>query len=284
MNSTIVTDGQNREINKAVVTIAIGEAFQKLGKITHPIFKNYAERNNADLIVIDKQVYLNKFKILTYEKLQVWDLLDGRYDQILLVDTDVLIAPDAPSVFEMCPTDTFGFVSEETYSMAGPHKKRTQEKLGRIFRIAPYFNSGVMVFSPIHREIFNPQSKIFEKWALDETNKDHIMSDQPVLNYLVNYYKFKTIDFGYKFNHTRVIPDPVIRFRSYFIHYTGEDLCGYRFGTKVHQIEKDAGVLKSPVALYLSRIFPMYRWVMDRCDIYFLKYFLDKIFKTNFYK
>jgi hypothetical protein len=267
---------------RAVVTLSIGTFTQEMSIVTHPSLKKYAERNDADFIVMDRPLYVDKLKLLLYEKFQVGELLDGRYDQILFIDTDVLIAPDAPSVFEICPVDTFGFSSEESYSMSGPHKKITQEKLGEISWTAPYFNTGVMIFSPVHKEIFNPKSKILEKWAFDESHNDHTLGDQPLLNYLANYYKFKFLDLGFKFNHTSVIKNTKIRFRSYIIHYSSSS--GHRYGPKLYQIKKDAGVFKSPLNLFLSRKILFYRWVMDRCDLYFIRYVLDKLFKTNFYK
>lgn len=255
---------------RALVTLAIGDAYEKLGRVTHPSLIAYAKKNNAEFIVINKPKYVDKLKLLTYEKLQVWELLDGRYDQIAFVDTDILIAPDAPSVFDMCPLDTFGAVSEEAYSMSKVHRSVTQDKLGKVSWVNPYFNSGVMVFGVEHREMFNPSSKILDNWISDTNNQDHVMSDQPILNYLVNRLNFKMIDFGYKFNHTRVIRNTKIRFRSYFIHYAGPS--GHRYGTRYEQMKKDAGVLNSPVNLFLSRKIPWFRWVIDRLDIEFLKY------------
>lgn len=259
---------------RALVTLAIGDAYEKLGRVTHPSLIAYAKKNDAEFIVIDQPKYVNRLKLLTYEKLQVWELLDGRYDQVLFVDTDILIAPDAPSVFDMCPLDTFGAASEEAYSMSKVHRDVTQNKLGKVNWINPYFNSGVMVFGPAHREIFNPESIILEEWIGDEDNQDHIMSDQPILNYLLNRLNYKMIDFGYKFNHTRVIRNTKIRFRSYFIHYAGPS--GHRYGTRYEQMKKDAGVLTCPVNLFLSRKIPWLRWVLDRLDTAFLKYLIGK--------
>lgn len=255
---------------RALVTLAIGDSYKKLGEVTHPSLSAYAQKCGADFIVIDKPKYVDKFKLLTYEKLQVWELLDGSYDQIVFVDTDILIAPDAPSVFDMCPIGIFGAASEEAYSMSRVHRDVTQNKLGKVDWLNPYFNSGVMVFDVSHREMFNPDAKILEEWVNDKDNHDHIMSDQPILNYLVNRLSFRMIDFGYKFNHTRVIKNTQIRFRSYFIHYAGPS--GHRYGTRYEQMKKDADVLNSPTNLYVSRKFPWVRWMFDRMDAAFLTY------------
>jgi len=264
---------------RALVTLAIGASFEKLGRVTHPSLIAYANKCNAEFIVIDSPRYIEKLKLMTYEKLQVWEYLDGRYEQILFVDTDILIAPDAPSLFDLCPVDTFGAASEEAYSMSKVHRDVTQNKLGSVNWSRPYFNSGVMMFGMAHKELFNPESEVLLNWIGDDTNQDHIMSDQPIFNYLVNKLDFKMIDLGYKFNHTRVIRNTETRFRSYFIHYAGPS--GHRYGTRYEQMKKDAGVLNSPANLYISRRFPKIRWVLDRLDLSFLSYLLEK-YKKRF--
>lgn len=261
-------------VRRAVVTLAIGQAFEQLGRVTHPSLAAYANKCDAEFIVIDKPKYTEHLKLLTYEKLQVWDLIDVHYDQIVFVDTDILIAPDAPSLFDLCPLDTFGAVSEEAYSMSSVHREVTQKKLGNVEWASPYFNSGVMVFGAAHKELFNPNSEILLDWISDANNQDHIMSDQPILNYLINRLNFKMIDFGYRFNHTRVIKNTEIRFSSFFIHYAGPS--GHRYGSRYSQMKKDAGVLTSPTNLYISRKFPRIRWMLDRLDVNFLKYFVGK--------
>jgi hypothetical protein len=100
------------------------------------------------------------------------------------------------------------------------------------------------------------------------------MSDQPILNYLVNYHKFDVINLGHKYNHTRVIKDTKSRFSSYFIHYAGPS--GHRYGPRMKQIELDAKVMTSPFNLMLSQHVTYYRWLADRVSIYFLKYLFNK--------
>lgn len=259
---------------RLLITLAIGDVFQKMGMITHPLMKSYAKKCGAEFHCINEKRLHSILGLPTYEKFQLYDFLDGKYDQVLFVDTDILISPNAPNVFEICPPNQFGAAGEEGYSMSIPHRKLTQEKLGKVNWCNPYFNSGMMLLSPIHREIFNPNSELLRNWTSDSDNNDHIMSDQPILNYLVNYYSFEMNDLGYKFNHTRVITDTKSRFNSHFIHYSGPS--GHRYGPRMRQIELDSEVMSSPVNLLLSRKVTYYRWLADRVNFDFLKYLIKK--------
>jgi len=259
---------------RLLITLAIGETFQEMGKITHPLMKKYAKKCGARFHCIDQNRLHDVLGLPTYEKFQLYDFLDGRYDQVLFVDTDILISPDAPDIFNLCSKDEFGAASEEGYSMSGPHRQLTQEKLGKVEWNNAYFNSGMMLLGPAHREIFNPDNALLKSWTSDADNDDHIMSDQPILNYLFNQYHFEMKDLGYKFNHTRVITDTKSRFNSYFIHYAGPS--GHRYGSRMKQIELDGKVMNSPVSLWLSQHFTSYRWLADRLNMDFIGYLLSK--------
>lgn len=260
---------------RAVVTLAIGDTFQEMGRSTHPLFKRYAQRCQAEFIVLDSPRLAQRLGLPTYEKFQVHELLDGRFDQVLFVDTDIVVLPTAPSVFELCAPEVFAAANEEGYSLSSLHKRETQAQLGTIDWHNPYFNSGVMLFGPAHRDIFSPDNPLLLKWVNGENNADHVMSDQPILNYLVNASGTEFLDLGYRFNRTRVLRDTHNRFRSHFIHYSGPS--GHRYGARLDQIRADTIVATSPVSLLLSRTFPWLRWCADRASPDFLKYLATKI-------
>lgn len=260
---------------RALVTLAIGDTFQEMGRSTHPLFKRYADKCHADFVVLDQPKLAHKLGLMTYEKFQVFELLDGRYDQILFVDTDIVVLPTAPSVYELCPADVFAAANEEKYSLSAFHKRETQAQLGAITWANPYFNSGVMLFGPSHRHIFSPDNPLLLKWVNGEANADHVMSDQPILNYLVNASSTKFLDLGPEFNRTRVWTDTHNRFRSHFIHYAGPS--GHRYGARLDQIRADAAVASNNLALQISRYAPPLRWVADRANWSYVQYVTAKL-------
>jgi len=259
----------------AVITLAIGDHFEEMGKITHPLMRAYAEKCNSDFIVISEPKLQDQIGLVTYEKFQLYDYLDGQYDQVLFIDTDIVVSPDSPNLFLKFDPKTFAASNEETYSMAQKHKKITQKQLGKISWKYPYFNSGVMLISPYHRHIFDPTGETLTKWINNRDNDDHVMSDQPILNYMINASVDDFYDLGYKFNRTRVLRDTHNRFDSYFIHYAGPS--GHRYGERLKQLEKDVLVMNSKSNRQLSKYVPAYRYIADRLDIDFAKYVLEKV-------
>lgn len=248
---------------KAIVTITIGEKYWKMASHTHPLLKRYAEKCDAEFVVIDHNIMIDRFGRATYEKLQLHDLLK-HYDRIAFIDTDILVAPDSPDVFKLTPEHKVGASTEETYSKSARDKRVTQEVLGDVTWHNVYFNCGMMVLSKAHRELVNPDAPGLLLWATGKFRSSHVnlLNDQPFFNHRVNKLGLEVEDLGYKFNHTRVITPTHRRFLSHFIHYAGPS--GHRYGERVKQIEMDSKVLHNSLLLMLSRRIPAYRWIADR--------------------
>ncbi len=269
-------------MKKALVTLTIGSAYREMGQITHPLMRAYARRCEVDFLVLQQPRVNSRYGLSTrYEKFQLFELLQY-YDQIAFVDTDILLAPDAPSLFKLVPRDRFAAANESIYSQAERDKALTQEILGKVEWRNPYFNSGVMVFGRAHRAVFDPASPNLLLWSTGDFRKRavNLLNDQPYLNHRLNRLGIPLLDLGYRFNHTRCITATQTRFRSHFIHYSGPS--GHRYGSRLEQLRKDAAVLKSPVRLWLSRRFDTYRWLADRTDAAFLGYLLQTRARKTF--
>ena len=78
--------------------------------------KKYAERIGADFIHINRRkINYNKTKNVNpvlFEKYQLYDILQN-YDRALYIDSDVLITPNAPNIFDEVPFDVIGGVFED---------------------------------------------------------------------------------------------------------------------------------------------------------------------------
>ena len=263
---------------RALVTLTMGPLYQEMARFTHPLMTRYAAKCNAQFVVIDTAKVSDQYGIPSkYEKFQIFDLFE-RYDRILFVDTDILIAPYTPSLFDLVPEDRFAASNEAQYSMAERDKALTQEVLGAVDWKNPYFNSGVMLLGKQHKAIFDPTLSELHRWGSGEFRKNHVnlLNDQPYLNHRLNSLGIPLFDLGSKFNHTRVIKETYTRFNSYMIHYAGPS--GHRYGERIEQIGKDAKVFESKSALYLSQHFLPYRWLADRIDSAFISYLTKEKF------
>lgn len=270
--------------SKALVTLTMGDFYEKMASITHPLLKAYAEKIDADFIVIDQPVISEKYSVpKKYEKFQIYELL-GRYEAILFVDTDIVVTRDAPNVFDLVPANTFCAVSEEGFSGSKLEKMVTQKYLGEVNWQYIYFNSGLMVIPQSHRELFNLDDKQIVYWAVGDFRKNYptLLNDQPFLNYYLNKLAFPFYELDYRFNHTNVHKCSSKRFSSYFIHYSGAS--GHRYGERLDQIRMDAEITKSALMSSLSRRFSGLRWLLDRLHFAFIGYLLQEKRKKMFRK
>lgn len=190
----------------AVVTVVIGEEFREIAALTHPLMEGYASRIGADFVSLHRQAenpYL--------EKLRLGDYL-GLYERALFLDTDVIVRPDCPDLFQLVPAECFGAWLASNHSPRFDLEiLRLQEQLGNISWRKTYFNSGVMVVSRQHREAF---AQVTESY--------HEQLDQGLLNYRVQKLGYRIFDIGHRFNHTGVASQIADRFESYIIHFAGQ--------------------------------------------------------------
>jgi len=198
-------------MKKAVITIALGDFYTKMAEFTHPIIKAYADKIGADFIVIDKN---DEFKIPHYTKLNLNKYLRD-YDRVLYIDTDILIREDAPDIFAEVPEDEIGIFEE------GQFMERQQSMLQFLIenKVDPkiwnkkYYNTGVMVLSKQH-------ANIFIKPLTEEVNH---FAEQSYINLLFCIFKPKIHNLHYKWNRMYAL-DRITgedRYDSYFMHYAG---------------------------------------------------------------
>lgn len=264
---------------KALVTLTMGDFYQKMAVHTHPLLRAYAEKIGVDFIVINTPAISEKYKVpKKYEKFQIFELL-ARYEAVLFVDTDIVVTREAPNVFELVPPDTFCAVSEEGFSGSLQEKEVTQKYLGEVNWRNTYFNSGLMVIPKSHRELFNLDDKQIAYWATGDFRKNYpsLLNDQPFLNYYLNKLSLPFFELDYRYNHTNVHKNSSKRFSSYFIHYSGAS--GHRYGKRLDQIGMDAEIAQSSFLSKLSKDCIWWRWLFDRFNMAFVSYLIKEKFK-----
>ena len=98
--------------------------------LTLPLFKQYAFKTKADLNILTERKFPEWH--ITYEKAQVY-LAGKDYYWNMVMDTDILIHPDCPDLFERVPDFIVGL--KESYSadgsfLANQYFYRDQRKVG----------------------------------------------------------------------------------------------------------------------------------------------------------
>jgi glycosyl transferase family 8/glycosyl transferase family 9 (putative heptosyltransferase) len=206
---------------RAIITLSIGEHYQKIAQITHPTLKRYADKIGADFVVISER----KISQTTphWEKFQILDFLN-KYDRILYLDTDILIRKNCPDLFDIVPEDELGIYNEAPFV---PSRDYAIARIAEQYEVndfkwdGKYYNTGVMVISKCHRSLFRkPEKEIFNFY------------EQSFINMQIQRQKPKIHELDYKFNRMTCV-DKVIgrnRFESYVIHYAGVNFASNGFG------------------------------------------------------
>lgn len=220
--------------------------FDHIYQYTKPSIKKYSENVGAELVTLT-QKSLNiqgdgEYEYLRFENLQVYNYFDS-FDRILLLDCDVIIKPDCPNYFSL--DENFIYVTRQDNNPK--RQKSCQENLIKIQKDLGvihgwdkfYFNSGVMLLSKQHKELFNFDTSLIKK--VTGTRKI-----QNYLNWKAQKLGFKLYDLGYNFNFIdhfiKAYSTPKIkqlndsgRSQANILHYTGKKHKGSRVFKLIEQ-------------------------------------------------
>lgn len=198
------------ERKRLVLTIAVGDAYQQLAKLTHPTLRRYAESIGADFLSIDE----SSLSTPHWEKFQIFDLLN-RYERIIYLDTDMIVRDDCPDLFEKVPQNYLGVFDEAPFTDG--RVSAMQDALKQYGETLPdwngrYYNTGVMVIS-------RGQKYLFKKPDSEESS----FYEQGYLNMKIAKDKVWIHPLEYQFNRMTCM-DSITgeeRHASYIIHYAG---------------------------------------------------------------
>lgn len=194
-----------------VLTISIGDYYNKISEKTLPFIKKYAEKINADFLNINehKKEYITQ----KWNKFHIHDLLN-KYKRILYLDIDVIIRDDCPDLFEIVPENTLGMFNEGKYVARYEFLEQASEYYGEPLKKwnGKFYNSGVMVISRIHKQLFRMPKGI-----------DFVETDQPYLNLRILNDKIEMFDLDFKYNRMDIMDTicGISRLDSYIVHYAG---------------------------------------------------------------
>ena len=195
----------------------------------------WCNKNNCELFVLDKRIYPLEQMNPNWHKLFVFDLLEANdisYDQIMIVDADTMIHPDAPNVFNItdhkyCAIRNYGSMdwvcrSYEIY--------KTLYFPNVTYSPIDYFNSGVIILNKNHKNMYD-KCKSFYLANYEEIIKTqktfYLGTDQPVLNFFVRQENVDLKLLGYEWNmqdmnRFEVIgPDMLYTRHGWIYHFNG---------------------------------------------------------------
>lgn len=184
-----------------LINIIHDKNFQGGGNTQHGVFEYslkswqyYANKHDCEIFVLDQPLFDIEYMKPNWFKMYILDILESNeidYDQVLYVDYDTIVTPDAPNIFELTENKftavrNFGDMDWVCRSMENYSKFIFD---GFMFPYYSYFNSGVMVFNKKHKSLFTKLQKFYEE------NRDKLIwmqntwcvgNDQPIFNFFVN--------------------------------------------------------------------------------------------------
>ena len=141
----------------AVVTAATGRKGRELLEVSGPLMRAYADRIGADFVTLTKRHPSYALSV----KWGIRRVLE-HYERIIFLDADILVPADAPDLFDLCRPSDIGASDELPWlTMANPKVLdeyqwvRTGQGKHRV-PCSQYFNSGVIVASRYHADLFGP--------------------------------------------------------------------------------------------------------------------------------
>jgi hypothetical protein len=156
-------------------------------------WQKWCNKNNCELFVLEERIYPKEIMNANWHKLFVFDLLEANdidYNQILIVDADTIIHPDAPNIFglsenKFCAVRVYGSMDWVCRSYEN-YKKHLFPEVE--YSPLDYFNSGVLLMNKSHKEFYK---KIVEFYLNNSELIQNIQktfgvgTDQPVINFFV---------------------------------------------------------------------------------------------------
>lgn len=121
-------------------------------------WQHWSEQNNAEVVVLTEpfsEIEPHWYKVFVYKLLENSNI---DYNRVLVVDNDTVVHPDTPNIFDEVSEDKIGVVFDDvnydwTIRSTDAYHKHVFTDYKR-FDTFEYFNSGFIVLSKQHREVY----------------------------------------------------------------------------------------------------------------------------------
>lgn len=179
---------------RALLMTASDSAGRSMIEVSGDMMMRYALRIGADFKIVQYENHSERAMPRPHAvKFYMAHELE-RYETVVWIDADCLIAPDAPNIFDEVP-DGFGFAA-----WCGEDKAFTDSNLKRPVYRHGYFNSGVVLTrtaEPFHRAM---DLLVRKDQLLSESERKAIMGEQTPFNKAVHELGIPVYDLGPQWN------------------------------------------------------------------------------------
>ena len=218
----VIKDIPNPKKKNCIITVCSGEKYLQMFEKIKDRYEEYAKKCNADFVVLTGYTQgwwgLEKFRIKPFIE---------AYDRTCFLDSDIIIRSDAPDIFDMVPSDhigihddwpfiihkAFNFMEWRNMERNSLIRSQVEEEDFSYVTHDTLFNTGVVLTSKEHAEVWTPMKKPFPRAHCDE---------QFWVEYLIlkNKHKVYRLPFSMNCQHWTDVFDKVAPFKesSHFLH------------------------------------------------------------------
>jgi len=206
-------------MSNAIVIIAPNK--ESYLKYALPSVEHFAKKYGHYVEVVTQEAYhfpKKKYNYKIFEKFQVQKFTD-KYDRILRLDADIIMSPNCPDLFDLFPEDKLWAVYEDVGSRQKDRLNQIniiQDQLGRVKWETGYINSGVILTSRVHKELYN----VTEDYLIDVICRGlGKFKEQNLINWRIRKLGYEVGDMGFKYNHMSMTRTNLLD--SYIMHAAG---------------------------------------------------------------
>ena len=175
---------------------------------SHASWKKWCDKNDAEIFLLTERIYPKDVMNPNWHKLFAFELLDNEgieYDQILVVDADTIVHPNAPNFFELSDNKFIAVHNEGCYDWLCRSVENYSKHIFDNHQLSPwdYFNSGFMIVNKTHKKLFSDIIKFYldnSKSLKEFQEKYGCGTDQPIINFFVDMSNVDKKLFPYEFN------------------------------------------------------------------------------------
>lgn len=196
-----------------IVTLASNDHYRSLLVHTLPYMKRYADSIKADLITVGTQD--ETLRVPHYQKFKIISDALEKYERVAWIDCDVLINKLSPSIFAEVPDDSLGIFNEAPWVGERHEQDRKDWMNATGFEIpqGTYYNTGVMVISRIHKDLFKIPDVQINHYGEQTFLNQRIIESKMKIHALSHHWNRMTCTFQW------MGEEP---FCSWFIHFAGD--------------------------------------------------------------
>lgn len=182
-------------------------------------WKHFADKYDCILFVLEDLIAETKDMGICWQRYYIFDLLQQNniqnYNQILIVDADTIVHPEAPNFFNLTEGKYCGVLQEGCFDWVC----RSIENYNKfIFNTTPlpiekYISAGFQIFNKNHKDFFNYVNEFYL------TNKDLFIqvqktfgvgTDQTPINYFLREKNIEVKLLPYEFNMTGLVTKEIL--------------------------------------------------------------------------